>query len=495
MEAADCARPKGEPIPAKDRLLLADLFAKFTDDPKVGHLSAERRERKSASFSGFIEERQAKRIFQKVRLQYLKDHANAPSPYYWQLMGEAVEAERKIVIRKYGNTVTVYPLVMMYRLASLMSGTGVSGALFRRLLNLFPPMLKALFPVVFLVGSLFAVGQIPIIGGFLFKYGGLAIFMTALFSNLKEIASESLASVHKRVIKYLGIDWFIRVVTTSTPFRWMVHIFRFFGITLSLLKFLAIPAVQLFTLISKLIRWVTRYGSELYGALSSMSPRDLINVLLLRLVQALINADDDSCSLEEGGCQGPSGDWSFLRRVAFPSLLLLLALGVLVHLYYLPAPSLPANMRGANDDYYRDAAQNVVTPELLPVMETRFNLHEIIKQFVLLEDHLNNRQKRCVDCIFKHLVMLEALAEEGVALNGTAEEKADYERVFRYVRIFVHKPDGQTLPESVQDMRKFRKELMNKYVRPEVLNSLMQQVEQKKPPAAATYAAEEEKGN
>jgi len=41
-----------------------------------------------------------------------------------------------------------------------------------------------------------------------------------------------------------------------------------------------------------------------------------------------------------------------------------------------------------------------------------FNLREICKQMILLEDHLVNPSKRCPDCITKHFLMTEALSDE-----------------------------------------------------------------------------------
>jgi hypothetical protein len=46
-----------------------------------------------------------------------------------------------------------------------------------------------------------------------------------------------------------------------------------------------------------------------------------------------------------------------------------------------------------------------------------FNVREITKQMLLLEDHLADDDKYCVDCIRKHLLLIEALAEEAVAID------------------------------------------------------------------------------
>ena len=50
-------------------------------------------------------------------------------------------------------------------------------------------------------------------------------------------------------------------------------------------------------------------------------------------------------------------------------------------------------------------------------MDPAFNLREFVKQLILLEDHLCQPHKRCDDCIRKHLLTAEALAEEATALD------------------------------------------------------------------------------
>ena len=54
---------------------------------------------------------------------------------------------------------------------------------------------------------------------------------------------------------------------------------------------------------------------------------------------------------------------------------------------------------------------------LLPIMSPLYNLREVCKQIILLEDHLNQPRKRCSDCIRKHFLTIEALFEEAVSLD------------------------------------------------------------------------------
>lgn len=62
----------------------------------------------------------------------------------------------------------------------------------------------------------------------------------------------------------------------------------------------------------------------------------------------------------------------------------------------------------------RKAAQYL---QRLGLTDPRFNLREILKQMLLLEDHLLQRYKFCPDCIHKHLLAIEAFSEEGVAMD------------------------------------------------------------------------------
>ena len=71
----------------------------------------------------------------------------------------------------------------------------------------------------------------------------------------------------------------------------------------------------------------------------------------------------------------------------------------------------------------------VSDPYALPLMSPLYNMREVCKQIVLLEDHLNQTEKRCPDCITKHFITIEALIEEGLSLDkdGKYREKLDGE--------------------------------------------------------------------
>uniref|UniRef100_A0A6C0LYW3 Uncharacterized protein n=1 Tax=viral metagenome TaxID=1070528 RepID=A0A6C0LYW3_9ZZZZ len=53
----------------------------------------------------------------------------------------------------------------------------------------------------------------------------------------------------------------------------------------------------------------------------------------------------------------------------------------------------------------------------LPIFKPEFNFREGAKQLILLEDHLFNRRKFCLDCCKKHALAAEGLFEEAMSLD------------------------------------------------------------------------------
>jgi len=75
--------------------------------------------------------------------------------------------------------------------------------------------------------------------------------------------------------------------------------------------------------------------------------------------------------------------------------------------------------------------------QMMPVMDPAHNYREISKQLLLLEDHLFHPKKECPDCIRKHLLTAEALAEEAVSLDKAR----------------VYGPIHQWLPDQLRDFQ------------------------------------------
>ena len=107
---------------------------------------------------------------------------------------------------------------------------------------------------------------------------------------------------------------------------------------------------------------------------------------------------------------------------------------------------------------------------LLPVMRPAQNMREIIKQVIMLEDHLFQSCKRCGDCVNKHFLTIEALAEECGTLCDAANPAASREAqaVASEVRVLHHAwaqdPKGDGICTRVAgQLRQLRKRLMRTY--------------------------------
>jgi len=95
-------------------------------------------------------------------------------------------------------------------------------------------------------------------------------------------------------------------------------------------------------------------------------------------------------------------------------------------------------------------------------MNPLFNLREICKQSLLLEDHLSHPSKRCRDCINKHCLTIEALAEEAVSLDKTGEHVALTGRIAPLTRrLHSQLLNGKQTHHAVaQELRALRKKLV-----------------------------------
>jgi hypothetical protein len=69
--------------------------------------------------------------------------------------------------------------------------------------------------------------------------------------------------------------------------------------------------------------------------------------------------------------------------------------------------------------------------ERLNVHDPEFNLREIAKQLALLEEHLFHPGKLCPDCVRKHLLTVEALADETVSLVEDADSGLHFRELGR----------------------------------------------------------------
>ena len=104
-----------------------------------------------------------------------------------------------------------------------------------------------------------------------------------------------------------------------------------------------------------------------------------------------------------------------------------------------------------------------------PVSDPKYNMQQIVKQSILLEEHLINKNKRCRDCITKHFQHIIGLSEEAqmLATNKSSKYPLLNESVDVYNELFNHwfkyRYDDTKIYEIADKLRIHRKKLIAIY--------------------------------
>jgi len=104
-----------------------------------------------------------------------------------------------------------------------------------------------------------------------------------------------------------------------------------------------------------------------------------------------------------------------------------------------------------------------------PVSDPKYNMQQIVKQSILLEEHLINKNKRCRDCITKHFQHIIGLAEEAqmLATNKTNNFPLLDESVIFYNNLFQkwmnNRNDENNILDIADKLRIHRKKLIAVY--------------------------------
>lgn len=100
-----------------------------------------------------------------------------------------------------------------------------------------------------------------------------------------------------------------------------------------------------------------------------------------------------------------------------------------------------------------------------PVNDPVYNIMGMIKQSILLEEHICLEKKYCKDCITKHFLHIIGLAEEAVLLAGKKKYALLRESVDFYNKLFLewikHTMDNRVIGEQLRTRRKM---LVHKYL-------------------------------
>lgn len=104
-----------------------------------------------------------------------------------------------------------------------------------------------------------------------------------------------------------------------------------------------------------------------------------------------------------------------------------------------------------------------------PVSDPDYNMREVVKQSILLEEHLVEKNKRCKDCIAKHFLHIIGLSEEAQCLAGSKlrtfplmdTNPSFYDALFK--KWLSAKDDDANLRTIQDELRVRRKALMEAY--------------------------------
>lgn len=107
-----------------------------------------------------------------------------------------------------------------------------------------------------------------------------------------------------------------------------------------------------------------------------------------------------------------------------------------------------------------------------PVSDPKYNMKEIAKQSLMLEDHLVEKNKRCKDCQAKHFLMIIGLSEEALSLAGVsissypmmADNPAFYNKLFDEWLLIKDSQDDAAFLRIADALRARRKALIETYV-------------------------------
>ena len=77
--------------------------------------------------------------------------------------------------------------------------------------------------------------------------------------------------------------------------------------------------------------------------------------------------------------------------------------------------------------------------KIMPVLDPAFNIREVVKNILLLEDHLLDPERRCLDCIFKHQMIIEGFLEEAMTID----------KKYKYIKLLKNYPKKMRIIQSL----------------------------------------------
>lgn len=159
-----------------------------------------------------------------------------------------------------------------------------------------------------------------------------------------------------------------------------------------------------------------------------------------------------------------------MNIVFYISLLIILFLIIYISfVYYSIFNKNNKNKKTNNKSNKNQTCDKISCGALDPVSDPKYNMQQIVKQSILLEEHLINKNKRCRDCITKHFQHIIGLAEEAQMLATDKSSKYPllndsvevYNNLFN--EWFKYRADDVKIYEIADKLRIHRKKLIAIY--------------------------------
>ena len=97
--------------------------------------------------------------------------------------------------------------------------------------------------------------------------------------------------------------------------------------------------------------------------------------------------------------------------------------------------------------------------DLLPILDVRFNIRESVKNMLLIEDHLLDKRRRCMDCCKKHMLLIESFLDEAISLDKQGKYVKKIEKDIKKIRELQKKllEGRKNYYDIAMEIRKLRK--------------------------------------
>ena len=95
------------------------------------------------------------------------------------------------------------------------------------------------------------------------------------------------------------------------------------------------------------------------------------------------------------------------------------------------------------------------------VMDPKLNIREIVKSLYLLQDHLMDKEKRCVDCMTKHSLIIEAYLDEAYHLDKKQEHCSTIQSLKKNCLKLEHYINNKQYIDSVNIINRMLETKMN----------------------------------